>query len=66
MREGRQKEHRDECEGGGNRSAAGLPAYPRWLDVERIDMVLPFCCARCVAAEVRRVRKRAMKEDAES
>ena len=28
-----------------------------------IDMVLPFCCARCVAAKVRRVHKRAMKDD---
>ena len=33
-----------------------------WV-LRSIDMVLPFCCARCVAAEVRRVHKRAMKDD---
>ena len=36
-----------------------------WM-LRLIDMALPFCCARCAAAEVRRVRKRAMKDDAEA
>ena len=35
-----------------------------WI-LRSIDMELPFCCARCAAAGVRRVRKRAMKDDAE-
>ena len=62
MKDGEQ--HRDQCEGRGNRSAARPPAYLRLFRVLRsIDMVLPFCCARCVAAKVRRVHKRAMKDD---
>ena len=64
---GRHKEHRKECERGGNCSNAWAAEVIRhgWI-LRLIDMETPVCCACCAAAEVRRVRKRAMKEDAQA
>ena len=55
------------------KTRAAAPARLPWrrffrvgLVSRSIDMALPFCCARLAAAGFRRVRKRAMKDEAKA